>query len=141
MAEEEEYELVPLSPVRRLEKRMERLEKVGTSQEMAKELIDIVRSNQQVVDDIVKINSEIINKVSELAMSVRDLSDKINDFMERIEVAPEEAEKEDRTKEIEEKFDARLGKIEKRINALILATMPRVRRAPPPIERIERPLP
>ena len=139
---EEEYELVPLSPLRRIEKRMERVEKLGTSQEMTRELMDIVRSNQQVVDDIVKINSEIITRVSELSVSVRELKDKINDFMERIEIAPEEAvQKEDKTKEIEERVDARLAKLEKRLNVLILSSMPRMRRSAPTIERIERPIP
>ncbi|MBI4174045.1 MAG: hypothetical protein HY517_00230, partial [Candidatus Aenigmarchaeota archaeon] len=56
--EEEEYELVPVGPLRRIEKRVEKIEKGGTSNEMVKELVDVVRTNQKIIDEVVKINSE-----------------------------------------------------------------------------------
>ena len=52
--EEEEYELIPVSPFRRIEKRIDRLEKGGSSNDMVKELIEVVRTNQRIVDEVVK---------------------------------------------------------------------------------------
>ncbi len=123
--EEEEYELVPLSPLRRMDKRLERLEKAGTSQDMVRELIDVVRTNQQIVDDMVKINSDVLNKFSELSTSVNNMLAKIDEFMNRIELegtAPPEEKKEEGEAVVSD-VDKRMDKLEKRINSLILSTM------------------
>lgn len=127
--EQEEYELIPMNPIRKMEKRMEKIEQGSGGMNTIKELVEIVKINQQVVDDIVKINSEIVNKVTNLSSSVDNLSNKIQDFMDRIEIAGEEAsegKEDDRAGvEIEHKVDERLSKIEKRINALILSRVPK----------------
>jgi len=133
MADEEEYELIPLSPIRRLERKVEIMEKRGTSQDILKEVMDIVRSNQEIVEDIVKVNSEMISRVSELANSVNMLMAKVNDFISRVEVAAGEEKEEttettgaaDKWAEIERRFSERLDKMEKRVNALLLSSMAR----------------
>jgi len=123
----EEYEIIPINPIRRLEKRVESIEKSGSSAETVKELVDIVRANQRVVDDIVKVNSDMMNKVSVLTASVNNMSDKINDFMSRIEITGESEPAatgetyKDLEEKLEDKLDARLSKLEKRVNALILS--------------------
>ena len=45
----DEYELVPMSPLRRMEKRIELLEQSGTmdGKEFYREMVDIIRMNQQ----------------------------------------------------------------------------------------------
>jgi uncharacterized coiled-coil protein SlyX len=128
---EEEYELVPLSPLRRIERRIERLEKTSVSQELNRELLEIVRANQQVVDDLVRTNSEMISRVAELSTAVNNLIAKIGDFISRIEIeeAPIESSS---VREVEQKLNERLDKLEKRINALILTTAARKRPVPPP---------
>ncbi|MBI4174188.1 MAG: hypothetical protein HY517_00960, partial [Candidatus Aenigmarchaeota archaeon] len=106
------------------EKRVEKIEKGGTSNEMVKELVDVVRTNQKIIDEVVKINSEMINKVSDLSAKVTELTEKMNDFLQRVEIgehqetAPVAAE-ERRAPENEE----RIQKLEKRINSLLLSTM------------------
>ncbi len=124
---EDEYELIPMSPIRRLEKRLERVEKTGTAAETTKELIEIVRANQHVIDDVVKMNSEMISRIGELLSSVNTMTIRISEFMERIEVTPEQggAEESVDKKETEE----RLVKLEKRLNALVLSAMARKRLA------------
>src|SRR3989338_9917909 len=119
--EEEEYELVPVGPLRRIEKRMEKIEKGGTNNEMVKELIDVVRTNQKIIDEVVKINSEMINKVSDLNSKVTELTEKMGNFLERVEVSESEpvAAPEQRNPE----NDQRIEKLEKRINSLLLSTM------------------
>lgn len=136
---EDEYELIPVNPIRKMEKRLEKIEKTGTSTEMIKELISVVKTNQNIVDDIVKVNSEMISKVSELTNSVGKMSGKINDFMERLEVAEPGAvgtEEEEKTTAVDN-VGKRLDKMEKRINALILSSM--AKRRPTPIQRQRRP--
>jgi DNA anti-recombination protein RmuC len=138
--EEEEYELVPVGPLRRIEKRVEKIEKGGTSTEMVKELIDVVRTNQKIIDEVVKINSEMINKVSDLSAKVTELTGKMNDFLERVEVSEGETAPAAATATEEHKnpeMEQRVQKLEKRINALLLSTMkakqlqPMVRRPMP----------
>ncbi len=117
--EEDEYELIPLSPIRRLERRMAKFEKTGTTLETTRELIEIVRANQSVIDEMVKINSEMMKKVTDLLSSVGELTMKINDFMGRIEFAGNEEPK------AEAQRDERLDKLEKRLNALLLSSVAR----------------
>ena len=132
--EEDEYELVPLSPLRKVEKRLQNLEKGGTNSEMIKELVTVVKTNQQVVDDIIKINSDVINKISDLSASVNNMTNKLNDFMERLEIVEEhpiekgELQEEEKSGEdVAARLDERLSKMEKRINALIISSMAKTR--------------
>ena len=123
---EDDYELVPLSPIRRLEKRMERLERTGTATETIKELTEIVRANQHVIDNVVKLNTDMLSKVSDLVNSVNSITTKMNDFISRIEVsstsAPKTGEPEE-TQDLENRIDERLSKLEKRLNSMILSSM------------------
>ena len=123
---EDEYELVPLSPIRRLEKRMERVERSGTSQETIHDLVEVVRANQHVIDDIVKMNSDMFNKVTDLVNKVNTMTEKMTEFLERLEVSgeKEEAPVSNDAKKLEEK----LAKMEKKINSLILSGLPQARR-------------
>jgi len=134
MAEDEEYELIPLNPLRKMERRLEKLEKTSTSQEMLRELVDIVKTNQQIVDDIVKINSDIINKITDLTAAVNGMMNKIDDFMSRIEVTTEEEESKE-GKPPASNVEERLEKLEKRINSLILSTVARSRMRAAPVRR------
>lgn len=127
---DEEYELVPLSPVRRIEKRVERIERAGVPTEAIRELVDVVRANQQVVEEVVKLNSEMVRRVSDLTSNISELSTRVNDLISRMQLSSVPEEKE-RHKEFEGKIDERLEKLEKRLNALIIATMPRRPRPQP----------
>ncbi len=136
--EEEEYELVPVGPVRRMEKRVEKLERSGTSSEMVKELIDVVKTNQNIIDEVVKINSEMINKVSELSGKVTELAGKMNDFLQRIEISGEGEAEAQQQPEKNPEMEQRIQKLEKRINALLVSTMKT--RSMRPMAPIRRPL-
>ena len=124
---DDEYELIPLSPIRRMEKRLERLERTGTANETIKELTEIVRANQSVIDSVVKFNAEILSKVSDMVTSVNAMTSKMGDFISRIEVASGGAQQEGgeaaQSNELEQRVDERLSKLEKRVNAMILSTM------------------
>ncbi|MBI2579482.1 MAG: hypothetical protein HYW27_01110 [Candidatus Aenigmarchaeota archaeon] len=129
---EEEYELIPLSPIRKLEKRLDRVEKGGTSNEMMKELVDVVKTNQAIVEDIVKVNSEMMAKVSELSNAVSQMTARLNDFMSKIEVVGEsEPAKQD------DEMERKLDKIEKRLNAIALSNIARMK-MPKPVQQVQR---
>lgn len=77
-----EYELIPMSPIRRIEKRLERVEETshGGSKDIMRDVIDIVRMNQQLVDELAKSNdalrielSKLPGKLEELIMETREL--------------------------------------------------------------------
>ncbi len=73
--EREEYELIPISPLRRLEKRIDELEQSpGVDvREFFHELVDIVRMNQQLVDELVKTNDALRVELSRLPGKIEDL--------------------------------------------------------------------
>ena len=121
---EEEFELVPINPLRKIENRIDKLESSGLNSGLIKELIEISKTNQNVIEDLTKLNTEMITKVSDLSVSVNNVIDKIENFIERIELTPE---REEPSRDVEEgkKLDERLEKLEKRINALALYVMPK----------------
>lgn len=119
--EEEEYEIVPVGPIRRIEKRVEKMERSGSGNEMVKELIEVVRTNQKIIDEVVKINSEMINKVSELSAHVTQMTEKLNDFLERVEIG--EATEAEAPPQNNPEVEQRMQKLEKRINSMLLSTM------------------
>ncbi len=129
---EEEYELVPLNPIRRVEKRLERLEKAGTGNEIMKELIDIVKTNQQIVDDVVRINSEMIKRVGELSETVGKSISKLDEFTSRIEMVEGENQQPEQNTEMQAKLD----RLEKRINTMLTTAQ----RSPLPARPMARPL-
>ena len=74
--EDEEFELVPLSPIRRMEKRLEKLETgkgdVDTK-EFFTQLVEIVRMNQQLVDELAKANDALRIELSRLPGKLDEL--------------------------------------------------------------------
>ena len=99
--EREEYELVPISPIRKLEKRLDNLEEgKGNGGKIDQDLLEIAKTNQEVVDDLVKTNAKLTNKISEMTNEVENLVRKMESFMDRIEVAGEtEGEESSESKE------------------------------------------
>ena len=124
--EEEEYELIPVSPLRKMEKRMDRMEKGGTSSDMVKELIEVVRTNQRIVDEVVKINSEMINRVSELSGNVTKLTDKMANFLDKVEITELKGAAEEEgsaSGAAAPEVEQRIQRLEKRINSMLVSAM------------------
>ena len=79
---ESDYELIPMSPIRRLEKRLEKVESLSVpeSGSVFKDVIEIVRMNQLIVDQLAKSNdalrieiSKLPAKIDELVMDLKEL--------------------------------------------------------------------
>ena len=95
MAEEEEYEIIPTSPLKRIEKRLSRVEASSSSsqvQRLMEQIIELIKSNQRVIDDVIKADSELRNEISKLPGRIDNLISNMNEFMELLKAsATEEA--------------------------------------------------
>jgi seryl-tRNA synthetase len=92
---QEEFELIPVTPLRRLEKRIEELEKKASinERELYREIIQIVRMNQEIVDALIKANDSLRIELSKLPLKIEELTKKIDELLELIKAAGEEEAK------------------------------------------------
>jgi hypothetical protein len=92
VAEENEYELIPMSPVRRLEQRLDRLESSSPidSKNIFADIIDIVRMNQQLVDELAKSSDALRIELSKLPGKLDDLITNLKDLISFIKASGEE---------------------------------------------------
>jgi DNA repair ATPase RecN len=89
---EEEVEIIPVSPLRRLEKRLEQLETSSTfnDKEFYRELVDIIRLNQQLVDELAKSNDALRIELSRIPSRLEELTMRLNELLTYIKAATEE---------------------------------------------------
>lgn len=127
----EEYELVSVTPMRKLEKRLDLLEKGSPGYNaVLKDLVEMMKENQRVVDDLIKTNSELIAGIGQLSQHLAGLTGKFDEFMESIEVAGTSEEpkewsniKEEAKKmaDINKELDDRLKKLERQMKLTALS--------------------
>ena len=124
----DEYELVPVTPMRRIEKRLEKVEKGGPAQKAIEDLITAMHSNQKVVQDLISLNTQMIKRVTDLTSVVTSLSTQVSDMLVKAKTAESpEAHAADT-----HKLEDRLEKLEKRLNTMLLTALPRMRRQQQP---------
>ena len=100
---EDEYEIIPTSPLRRLEKRIAELESSSSSSEMQKlteEIIELIKSNQRIIDDIVKSDAELRNEISKIPGKIDELIGNMNEFMELLKTSATEETVTDISKDV-----------------------------------------
>ena len=147
MPREEEFELVPISPLRRLEKRIEKLEssmKFDTK-EIWRELVNVVRINQQIVSELVKANDALRIELSKLPAKIEELVKKLDELLSYIRAAGEEVSQPEyplverieeiakMNKQISEKMEsiiAALDEIERRMRTRIVLRKPLIKPRP-----------
>lgn len=127
----EEYEIVSVAPLRKLEKRLDLLEKGSPGYNaVLKDLVEMMKENQRVVDDLIKTNSELIAGIGQLSQHLGSLSGKFDEFMESIEVAgtseePQEWSKlKEETKkmsDLNKELEERLKKLERQMKLATLS--------------------
>jgi predicted transcriptional regulator len=90
--EHEEYEIIPVSPIRRLEKKIEKLEAMSPldNREMFKEVISVIRMNQEIVNQLVKSTDELKNEISKLPIKIDELIKNLNELISLIKASGEE---------------------------------------------------
>jgi methyl-accepting chemotaxis protein len=89
-SEYEEYEIIPMSPLRRLEKRIDKVESTTGTHEVIKEIIDIVRMNQQMVDELAKSNDALRIELSKLPGKIDELVSNMKEIVSFIRSSGEE---------------------------------------------------
>ena len=90
--EHEEYEIIPVSPIRRLERKIEKLEAMSPSdnREMFKEVISVIRMNQEIVNQLVKSTDELKTEISKLPIKIDELIKNLNGLISLIKASGEE---------------------------------------------------
>jgi methyl-accepting chemotaxis protein len=91
--EDEEYEIIPASPLRRLEKRIEKIESGSSTSEirnLIEQIIELIKTNQRVIDDIIKSDAELRNEISKVPNKIDKLIDTMNEFMELLKAGATE---------------------------------------------------
>jgi len=91
--QDEEYEIIPISPLRKLEKRMEQLETTTPTvdtKEIFREVVDVMRMNQQIVNELSKANDAMRLELSKLVQKLEDLTNNLNELISYIKTAAAE---------------------------------------------------
>ena len=91
--EDEDYELVPMSPIRRLERRIDKIENTTGGidvQDFFKELVAIIRMNQEIVDELAKSSDALRIELSKLPGKLDDVTRNLSELITYIKAAATE---------------------------------------------------
>ncbi len=91
--DEEAYEVVPITPLRRLEERIKKIEMstvVPQIQSLITQIIELIKTNQRLVDDIMRANASLREELSRTADKIDKLAKSMNELIEMIKAASEE---------------------------------------------------
>ncbi len=93
----DEFELVQVSPMRRLEERIKQLEYSPYSglpqmQGLINQIIELVKSNQRIVDEVIKANADLRNELAKLPPRIDELVRQMKDFIHMLSMAGAESE-------------------------------------------------
>jgi hypothetical protein len=84
MEAEENYEVIPTSPIRRLEQRLSRIESSSDASEVQRlieQIIELIKSNQRIIDDVIKSDSELRSELSRIPGKLDSLIAKMDEFL------------------------------------------------------------
>ncbi len=102
-SERDDYEIVPLTPLRRLEKRLETIETTKSMTHLEKfidKVLDMVEMNQKIVDEVVRANQGLREDISILISKIDDSQSKMSEFIDIIKEAGEQESGEAISKEL-----------------------------------------
>ena len=83
--ESDDYEVVPVGPIRRLEERIKKMErdKEGFAYEsFMREILELIQSNQKLVDEIVKANDSLRDELAKIPGKIDELLKSWREFIE-----------------------------------------------------------
>lgn len=93
MEHEDEYEVIPTSPLRHLEKRMSKMETVSSSAEtrhLIEQIIELIKSNQRIIDDVVKADAELRHELTAIPGKIDELIANISEFIDILKASATE---------------------------------------------------
>jgi predicted transcriptional regulator len=100
---DDEYEIIPTSPLRRLEKRISQVETSSSSSEVQRlmeQVIELIKSNQRIIDDIVKSDAELRDEISKIPGKIDELLSSMHEFMEILKTSATEETVTDISKDV-----------------------------------------
>ena len=94
---DDDYEVVPVGPLRKLERRVDELQEQkqqqkggsGTNDELVHDVLDIMKSNQKIVNEMTESTHELKNSVEDLTHKMDEVVDNMNTFMDLLTEASE----------------------------------------------------
>jgi len=93
MPEQENYEIIPVTPIKRLQRRLERVEQGGSLpqlQTLINQIIELIRSNQKIVNDVIRANTDLRNEMSKIPPKMDELITSMKHFISLVEAAGKE---------------------------------------------------
>jgi predicted transcriptional regulator len=90
---DDEYEIIPTSPLRRLEKRINQVERSSSTSEtqrLIEQIIELIKSNQRIIDDIIKSDAELRDEISKVPGKIDELLSSMHEFMEILKTSATE---------------------------------------------------
>ncbi|UCG95281.1 MAG: hypothetical protein JSV92_04535 [archaeon] len=81
----DDYEVVPVGPIRKLEERIRKMEsdREGFAYEsFMREILELIQSNQKLVDEIVKANDELRDELAKIPGKIDELLGTWKEFIE-----------------------------------------------------------
>jgi methyl-accepting chemotaxis protein len=112
---DDEYEIIPTSPLRRLEKRINQVEKTSISSETHKlieQITELIKSNQKLTDEVIKSNSELKDDISKIPGKIDELISSMHEFMEAIK----ESAAKDNSADISSAMQPLVGKVSEMVD-------------------------
>ena len=100
---DDEYEIIPTSPLRRLEKRINQVESSSSTSEVQRlieQIIELIKSNQRIVDDVVKSDSELRDEISKIPGKIDELLSSMREFIEILKTSSTEETVTDISKDV-----------------------------------------
>ena len=92
----DDYEMVPVGPIRKLERRIDEMQEQaqqnaagGGNDELIRDVLDIMKSNQKIVNDMTESTHELKNEVEDLTHKMDEVVDNMNSFMDLLHEASE----------------------------------------------------
>lgn len=97
--DDDDYEVIPMGPIRKLERRVENLQEQqeqaeqsgggSGNDELVRDIMDIMKSNQKIVNDMTESTHELRNSVEDLTNKMDSVIDNMNNFMDLLNQASE----------------------------------------------------
>ncbi len=90
---EDEYEIIPTSPLKRLERRISQLEASSSASEIQKlieQIIELIKTNQRIIDDVIKADADLRDEISKIPPKIDQLVSSMNEFMELLKASATE---------------------------------------------------
>ncbi len=109
--ENDEYELIPLNPIRKLEKRLHKLESrddLVDVKGVTSNIFEMITTNQALISDVLRSNDKLSDEISKLPPKIDELLEEMSNFIKLLSAASEisDVKKEKPTDFIfNEKFD------------------------------------